>query len=170
MENSKQENIKINSQERLKLKELIQNSDCQDNTESIRQLKHSSLIFQDIQKINQIKQHETNIDKIIEEATIQCSFLYNQYTDIFHKVIKDEMDLSIMERMLNVLKMIEDEKIDQHEGSVVIGRILKELYLDSAVRTADNISKKYNSVVESKKIPMIEEKNIDWKEYKKKLL
>ena len=61
-------------------------------------------------------------------------FLYNSYTNLFNRVIKDELDLEIMTKLLIVLKMIENGKINQHEGSVMVGKVLKELYVDSALK------------------------------------
>ena len=76
-----------------------------------------------------------------------------------------------MSRLLHILKGIEEEKVDQHEGSVLVGKVLKELYLDSAVRHGKNLDKKYEKVEneyedqETKKEPP-PEKLISWKEYK----
>jgi hypothetical protein len=64
--------------------------------------------------------------------------------------------------MLSVLKMIEDGKVDQHEGSVVFGKILKELYLDSAVKRGENLDKEH----ESEKIQPVEGKKISWNQFK----
>jgi hypothetical protein len=83
-------------------------------------------------------------------------------TDIFNKVVKGEIDLTIMTKMLTVLKLIEDGNVDQHEGSVMVGKILKELYIDSAIKTADNIDKEYAD----QKVEPEEGKPISWKEYK----
>ena len=55
------------------------------------------------------------------------------YTDIYNKIRKDELDLSILNRFLNVLRNIEDGELDQHEGAFVVGTLLKELYVDSAL-------------------------------------
>ena len=101
-------------------------------------------------------------DEFVELCQIECPFLFNNYTDIFNKMVKNELDLTIMTKLLTVLKLIEDNKVDQHEGSVMVGKILKELYIDSATKRADNINKEY----ESEKIPFIESKKISWKEYK----
>jgi hypothetical protein len=68
-----------------------------------------------------------------------------------------------MTKLLTVLKMIEDGKVDQHEGSVMVGKILKELYIDSATKRADNIDKEY----EDQKVQPIEGKKVSWSEYKK---
>ena len=43
----------------------------------------------------------------------KCSFLFNNYTDIFNKIKNDEIDLSILDRFLNVLKQIEDGNVDR---------------------------------------------------------
>jgi hypothetical protein len=88
--------------------------------------------------------------------------LFNNYTDIFNKILKDEIDLVIMTRMLSVLKMIEDGKVDQHEGSVVFGKILKELYVDSAVKRGDNLDKEHDS----ERVLPVEGKKISWSQYK----
>ena len=48
--------------------------------------------------------------------TSQCNFLFNNYTDIFNKVKKDEINLETLWNLLNILKKIEDGNIDQHTG------------------------------------------------------
>jgi hypothetical protein len=158
----------MNNQERLNLKKMIDEMECDDNTENIRKLKHSVLIRDDMRKLDNLKKDysETrfsNFDSFAEVCQTECPFLYNNYTDIFNKVIKDEIDLRIMTRLLIVLKLIEDEKVDQHEGSVMVGKILKELYIDSAMKRADNIDKEY----EQEKVKPVENKKISWKDYKK---
>jgi hypothetical protein len=157
----------INNNERLNLKKLVDEMDCEDNTDNIRKLKHSVLIRNDIRKIENLKTKHTELkksklDEFITLCEGECSFLFNNYTDIFHKVVKDELDLTIMTKLLTVLKMIEDGKVDQHEGSVLVGKILKELYIDSAVKRAENIDKEY----ESMKVVPIEGKKISWQEFK----
>ena len=68
--------------------------------------------------------------------------------------------------MLAVLKAIEDEKVDQHEGSVLVGKVLKELYLDSAVRHGQNLDKMYEAS-QPPKPEVVPEKPISWKEFKR---
>ena len=162
------ENMNINDLERLNLKKLISESNCENNTESIRQLKHSVKIRDDIRRLEKLKVkridlRNSNPEEFFELAQSECNFLFNNYMDIFTRVMKDELDLNIMTRLLGVLKMIEEGKVDQHEGSVLVGRILKELYLDSAVKRADNLDRERNS----EKIEPMECKNISWAEYKK---
>lgn len=160
-------NNTINNNERLNLKKLVDEMDCDDNTDNIRKLKHSVLIRNDIRKIENLKTKNAELkkskpDEFMSLCEAECHFLFNNYTDIFHKVVKDELDLTIMTKLLTVLKMIEDGKVDQHEGSVLVGKILKELYIDSAVKRADNIDKEY----ESMKVMPIEGKKISWQEFK----
>ena len=118
----------LNSTERLNLKKLVSEIECDNNTETIRKLKHSVLIRDDIRKIGELKKtHATtmNTTQLVELCQVECAFLYNNYMDIFSKIMKDELDLTIMTKLLIVLKLIEDGKVDQHEGSVLVGKILK---------------------------------------------
>ena len=55
----------------------------------------------------------------------QCQFLFNNYTDIFNKIKTDTLNLTIMDKFLNILKRIEDGELDQHEGSYLVGQHLK---------------------------------------------
>jgi hypothetical protein len=157
---------KLNTQERLNLKKLIDESNCENNTENIRQLKHSTSIRDDIRKIDTLRMTHPNMksSEFDELCQNECKFLFNNYTDIFNKMVKNELDLTIMTKLLTVLKLIEDDKVDQHEGSVMVGKILKELYIDSAIKRADNIDKEH----EAERIQPVESKNITWKEYKLK--
>ena len=64
--------------------------------------------------------------------------------------------------------MIEDDKINQHEGSVMVGKILKEIYVDSALKGGENLDKKYAN--DEEKPTFVEPRNISWKEFKNKSL
>lgn len=158
----------MNSDERLNLKKLINEMDCENNTETIRKLKHSVLIRDDIRKLDVLKGKvgslkDSDFPAFLDMCQLECSFLFNNYTDIFNKMIRGELDLTIMTKLLTVLKLIEDGKTDQHEGSYMIGKILKELYLDSAVKRADNIDRE----LEGEKEKPSDGKAISWSEYKK---
>uniref|UniRef100_A0A6C0JHX3 Uncharacterized protein n=1 Tax=viral metagenome TaxID=1070528 RepID=A0A6C0JHX3_9ZZZZ len=155
----------LNSQERLNLKKLIDESHCEDNTENIRSLKHSTLIRDDVRKLDTLKntkKESLSENEFNELCQAECPFLFNNYTDIFNKMIKNELDLTIMTKLLTVLKLIEDNKVDQHEGSVMVGKILKELYIDSAIKRTENIDKQYDA----DKVAPVEAKTISWKEYR----
>lgn len=158
----------LTNDERLNLKKMINESECDDNTDNIRRLKHSVLMRDDIRKIDTLtnthsEMKNTNISAFTELCQTECSFLYTNYTDIFHKLIKDELDLTIMTKLLTILKMIEDEKVDQHEGSVMVGKILKEMYVDSATRELDHL----NEQRDVDRVNPSEGSNISWSEFKK---
>lgn len=158
----------LNGKEQLNLKKMINESEAEDYTDYIRQVKHSVLIRDDIRKIDTLKNTHselklTNHNEFVTLCMNECPFLYNTYADIFNRITKDELDMTIMTKMLVVLKLIEDAKIDQHEGSVMIGRVLKELYVDSAVKRADALDEQYKS----EKVEKNEGSSISWKEYKK---
>jgi len=108
-------------------------------------------------------------------CTSRCSFLFNNYTDIFNKLKKDEIDLGILSKLLFVLKLIETGKLDQHEGSYEVGKLLKQIYVDSALRKAEHLDKqheKHETREKNSKKPknLPPPKNISWDQYKKKHL
>jgi len=161
----------MNSQERLDLKKLVDNSDAADNTATIRRIKHSKDFLDNIRTMEQLKRshselRESSPDQFDDLCKEKCAFMYNYYTDIFNKQLKDELNLGIMIRMIQVLKLIEDGKVDQHEGSAIVGKYLKEMYVDSALRRAENLDKEHAKNAEGD-TPIIEPKSISWKDYKR---
>jgi hypothetical protein len=158
----------LSNNEKLQLQKMINESDCDDNTNQIRELKHSILLRDNIRKLDtfrkaNIELQKTNYNEFVNQAKHIVPFLYNSYTDIFNRITKDELDLEIMTKLLIVLKMIEDDKINQHEGSVMVGKVLKELYVDSALKRGENLDEQYKSTEPTPK----EHENISWKDYKK---
>ena len=150
--------------DRLKLQEMIKANDSIDNTELIRQLKHSHLLQEDINQLLMLKaKYKNNMEKVSEEAPVKCSFLFTYYTDIFNKIKKDEIDLKILNKFLNVLRLIEDGELEQEEGSVMVGTLLKEMYIDAALKKADKLSQ---NEVKEEKTEVKAAVNISWREYK----
>ncbi len=142
----------MNPEQRLQLNELVRANNSVDNTEKIRSLKHSSLILADVQKIVQLKKGKSWKD--VEADCIEaCPFLYNHYTTLYHRLLRDGLDLSILKTFLEVLKEIEDGKIDQHDASFKIGTLLKQLYVDPKLEEAK---------------PQLQGKPLSWQEFKKK--
>lgn len=137
----------LNDDQRLLLDKMIKANDAEDNTNKIRNLKHSGPIEQDIRtyvslcaRYGNMKFKQAELFKTMCEN--RCSFLFRNYTHIFTKLLKDELDLNIMHKFISVLREIEEGKTDQHEGSIKIGTILKELYIDSALKQEQNYNKK----------------------------
>jgi hypothetical protein len=164
----------MNSLDRIQLEKMIQANDAVDNTDQIRELKHSTLIHQDVGTLLNLKREyarlaKTNPDQFDMMCVNRCSFLFNNYTDIFNKVKKDEIDLSILGRLLGVLKLIEEGKVGQHEASVEVGKLLKQIYIDSALKKSEKLDKQHaasgsGSGSGSGSLPAA--KKISWKQYK----
>jgi hypothetical protein len=154
----------MNTSEKLNLNNLIKEYKCESTTDKIRTLKHSQKIREDVTKMIELKKKYIRIDNKTLRGMVekQCYFLYTNYTNIFNKVFKGSIDLNLLNNFLKILKTIEDGKCDQHEASYKIGQLLKQIYIDSAVREADIKDKKYKKT----KKPLKKPKKISWKEYK----
>jgi hypothetical protein len=155
--------------ETLNLKQLMDNPDeYVDNTKYIREVKHSEKIYIDICRIEKLKAElfefrKESPEEFKDKLKSECPFLYTYYADIFNRLCRDELNIGIMSKLIQILKLIEDGMVDQHEGSVAVGKLLKELYVDSAMKTADNIDKRNNAEPVAAKA---EFKPISWREYK----
>jgi hypothetical protein len=163
----------MNPQERLNLKKMLaQSNEYVDHTEDIRRVKHSGLLLDSLRDIEKLKRSNRELmQNAPEEFKDLCKtaapVMYNLYTDLFNKLVKDELNLVILVKLIRVLEMIENEQIDQNEGSVMVGKILKELYVDSAVRSADNIDKAREADAESDATaPREPAKPISWRQWK----
>jgi len=157
----------LSNDERLNLKKMMTEMDYTDNTDNIRRLKHSVKIRDTIRKIEDLKREYPDMRKSSPEQFFnivyaECQFLYDNYIDIFTRVMKDELDIMIMSKLLIVMKLIEDGQMDQQDGSVRIGKLLKELYLDSAVRRADTLDAEHAD----EKEPINDGKKISWVNFK----
>jgi hypothetical protein len=153
---------------------LASNSDVKDNTSKIRELQHSDAIRSDVETMLKLKKEYarlalSNPQQFDAICTSRCSFLFNNYTDIFNKMKKDEIDLGILSKLLVVLKLIETGKLDQHEGSYEVGKLLKQIYVDSALRKSEHLDKKYEKVnaKSSGGTHLPPPKKISWEHYKK---
>ena len=152
----------IPDKERINLQKLINDKNVEQTTEKIRELKHSILIKKDIQTILDLKNKYSRLSKDIlhNMAVNKCNFLFKYYTTIFNKLLDGHLNLDILGAFIEVLRRIEEGKIDQHQGSYEIGALLKELYVDSALKkdkTADkNTNKPYKKI----------KNKISWKDFK----
>ena len=165
--------MNMNKHEKIQLEKMIKEHDVVDNTKLIRKLKHSLKIYEDVNKMLNLKKTHKKIaiddpNLFSEICTTNCSFIFNNYTDIFNKVLKDEIDLDILLALINTLKHIEEGNLDQHEGSFEVGKLLKQIYIDSALKKEEKMNRveELNSEDNEKVQPI----NISWNEYKKKML
>lgn len=157
-------NYYMDDKSRLQLQKMVVANNVEDQTDLIRQLKHSHILQNDINNLLKLKhKYKGDQDKIHMEAMNDCGFLFTYYTDIYNKIRKDEIDLSILNKFLNVLRRIEDGEIDQHDGAFLVGTLLKEIYVDSALKKADKINEQ---VTEEAEEPKREGLNISWNKFK----
>lgn len=161
----------LTDNERLNLDKMIKASGVENNTDKIRELKHSSKIKEDVQKILNLKGKYSRLEKsnpneFSRMCESQCIFLFSNYTQLFNKVKKNELDLNLLAHFLVILEKIENGSIDQHEGSVMVGKVLKEMYIDSALREEKNLDKKHKNNSNNKE-KVLKPKKISYKEFKK---
>ena len=153
----------MDDNQRLQLLNMIKTNNVEDQTNLIRDLKHSELLRNEINNLIMIKaKYRDDAERIHLESMNECNFLFTYYTDIYNKVKKDEIDLSILHKFLDVLQSIERGELDQHEGSFRVGTLLKELYIDSALKKADKLNQGQDAPEEPKRSAL----NVSWKQYK----
>lgn len=154
----------MNPDERLNLQRMIAANDVTDQTGNIRKLKHADRIWEDVKTMTLLKNKYSrmlNSDLIKTKITNSCRFLFDNYTDIFNKLYKDQLNVQILYTFIQELKNIENGRTDQHEASFKIGKLLKEMYIDSALKQAEKYDKK------GKKKPQRKEKKVSWDQFKK---
>jgi hypothetical protein len=153
---------------RLQLQNMIKANNVEDQTGLIRDLKHSHILRENINNLVLLKaKYPDDPDTLNLEAMSECNFLFTYYTDIYNKVRKDEIDLKILFSFLDVLRQIEDGELDQHEGSFKVGTLLKEIYVDSALRKAAKLNENQEQSESEYKKPQVD---ISWHDFKRRRL
>ena len=80
-------------------------------------------------------------------------FLFKNYTLIYNKLLKNDLDIKILYTFLDVLETIENGTRDQHEASYEIGLLLKKIYIDKKID--DTSANQF----------IVPTNNISWKQY-----
>ena len=83
----------MDDKERLNLSKMIKEYQTEETTSKIRDLKHSKKIREGVTTMMNLKHRYQRMEKMITIdlkllVTKQCSFLYNNYTNIFNKLFK----------------------------------------------------------------------------------
>ena len=154
----------MDEKQRLQLQNMIKTNNVEDQTDLIRKLNHSQILRNEINNMILLKaKYRGDDEKIYNECANECNFLFTYYTDIFNKVRKDEIYIGILNKFLDMLRRIEHGEMDQHEGSFAIGTLLKELYIDSALKK----SEKLDAISEKSPEPKRADVKISWNQFKK---
>ena len=155
----------LSDNDKYQLSRMIEKNNVVDKTSQIRELKHSGEIRINVEKLLQLKKEHaellrTNKQEFEVLAMRDCSFLFYNYMELYNIILKEQMDTTILYQLLTILSKIENGEFDQHEGSVVVGRLLKEIYIDSKMAETKRMDEKYSQ-------PKPEPKQLNWQEFKK---
>lgn len=158
----------MDANQKLQLQDMIQANGTQDQTDLIRNLKHSRILRAEVDNLLLIraKYRNESPEFINNECMNECNFLFTYYTDIYNKVRKDEIDLGILNRFFDMLEQVENGSLNQHEASFQVGTILKELYVDSALKKAEKLDALSPSESHAFRAPI---NNMSWSDYKKQV-
>jgi len=158
----------MNDNEKYQLKQMIEQNKVIDNTHVLRELKHSTDIRKCVIKLLELKQTHKELlqsDKAkFEELALQdCGFLFFNYMQLYNTILKENIDINIMNQLLNTLSKIENGEYDQHEGSFEVGKLLKTIYIDGTIQ---EIHRRDEETKVNYKTP----KQIHWSQYKNNIL
>jgi len=154
----------MDDNQRLHLQNMITANNVEDNTDLIRELKHSLILKENVNNLIMLKaKYPNDPDALNLEGMSECNFLFTYYTDIYNKIRKDEIDLKILYKAFDVLRDIEDGKLDQHTGAYEFGTLLKQIYVDSALKKADKLNSENDNKESEYKGAQVE---ISWKQFK----
>ena len=161
----------MDDSQRLQLQKMLSANQVDDCTDKIRSVKHSKQIRSDVETLLKVKREysrlaKSNYEQFEKICTGRCSFLFNNYTDIYNKVLKDELNLLMLDKILDRLEDIEEGRLDQHEASFEVGKLLKEMYIDSALRKSEKLDKAAQSKEKSKKPSRPPPKKLSWSQFK----
>ena len=156
----------MNHEQRLNLSKMMKEFDVVDQTQNIRSLKHSEQIRINVNEILKIQKMNPSLskDQLEDICLKENTFLFTNYTDIYNRLIKKELDLKILFSIIQCLKKIEDGDCNQQEASFEVGSLLKKMYIDSALKQSEKLDKITDE------IPSIIQphKAISWNDYKNK--
>ena len=96
----------MNADDKINLQNILQQSDAEETTDKIRDLKHSQKIKEDVTRMIELKTkyarlRTSNVDQFESMCISQCNFLFTKYTNIYNKLYKDELDLNILAEIVS---------------------------------------------------------------------
>jgi hypothetical protein len=128
----------LSASEEFQLRKMLETTTAEDNTEAIRRNQHSKEIRDCIEYMVEMKRVHADLlksDKKAFEDLImpKVGFLFFNFMPIYNMMLKD-VDVAVLTEMLNHLQMIERGECDQHTASVLVGKLLKQMYIDTTLK------------------------------------
>jgi hypothetical protein len=129
----------MNMNDLAQLKQMAESPKFVDMTDKIRDIKHSALLRTSIDHMIHFKQTNADLlktNKVLFEQRLmeENNFLFMNYMELYNLLLKNEMNMSIMNQLLGCLESIESGECDQTEASVRVGTLLKSIYIDSIIK------------------------------------
>lgn len=144
-----------------------------DNTDGIREAKHSSPLLADIRRMAKLRTkhsslRETSLDDYLAVFQRECKYLYTKFPDVFDRVVKNDMNLEVFEKIIMILKLIEDGKVNQSEASALVGKLSQKLFFGGVANTSEKSGLSEESGVSAgfSEEPGVST-GLSWREYKK---
>lgn len=131
----------MNANEQQQLQRMIREGGVTDVTDEIRKKKHSIYLRSDMKKIQDLLSLKLDEDEWTFAARCEeaAPFTFREYADIFNRARKGNLDFDIMNKFIDVLEKIEQGLLGQHEGANEVGKLLKKIYIDSALKQANKL-------------------------------
>ena len=163
----------MDDKQKAQLQTMMRENDVKDNTEGIKSRKDSIQIREDIEFVMKTKSENPGktSEEIDELCNGKCFYLFINYTNVYNMLIKNDLDPRIMNQLLKQLENIESGKLDQQEASFEVGKLLKQIYIDTQLqeqKTKEAAAEEKDRVERETRDKDVKE--ISWAQYKQKHL
>ena len=161
----------MNNKQKNQLKKIIKENDVKDNTRMLRRNRKSSKLRNEVNIIQALKIQDKNDDLSNKESDYnlkeKCPNLYKNYSNIYTKLLKNDIDVNILYTFLDELEKIEKGTVNQHEASYNIGVLLKSLYVDKELKIVEENNKHIDNGTNKKTLISDEKSTMTYEEYLK---
>ena len=148
----------MNKEQKEYLAKYVAENNIDDTTEKIREAKQSKRLRDDVMKLCKLRILYKDNTQFIQKCEEQCKFLKENQQKLYDKLLENQQieTLNIVKKMLKLLESIENNEIDQNDGSYEFGKLCKEIYVDPVINNDDSTKRKNKN----------KSRNITWEEYK----
>ena len=106
----------MNCQDRQQLDRMIRDGGVEDVTDCIRNRKHSPTLRQELENVKWLLASEyAGQDGFDDRCEAAAPFMFRNYTDIYNRARKGNLDFDIMGQFVDVLARIEEGELGQIE-------------------------------------------------------